>query len=57
MRNPINPATYEPSTGEDEPMNRPNKYVRNQSASLLEPLGNDGMDQGSLLESYGMYGE
>ena len=57
MRNPINPATYEPSTGEDEPMYRPNEYVRNQSSSLLEPLGNDGMEQGSLFESYGMYGE
>lgn len=52
-RNSINPATYEPSTSED----KPDEYVRNESASLLEPMGNDGTDQGSLLESYGMYGE
>ena len=56
-RNPINPATYGPSTSEDEPSNKPNEYVRNESASLLEPLGNDGMEQGSLLGSSGMYGE
>ena len=56
-RNPINPATYEPSTSEDEPFNKPNEYVRNESASLLEPLGNDSMEQGSLLGSSGMYGE
>jgi hypothetical protein len=76
MRNPINPATYHPSTIKDEPMNRPNEYVRNESARLLEPLGDDGiarqnrnpyddtetfggdgMNDGSLLGSSGMYGE
>ena len=57
-RNPINPATYEPSTSEDEPFNKPNEYVRNESDSLLEPLGNDSMEQGSLFgSSGGMYGE
>jgi hypothetical protein len=38
MRNPINPATYQPSTSEDEPMNRPNEYVRNQDNNLMEPM-------------------
>ena len=31
-RNPINPATYEPSTSEDEP----NQYVRNDYTENLE---------------------
>jgi hypothetical protein len=38
MRNPINPATYEQSMSEDEPMNRPNEYVRNQDDNLMEPM-------------------
>jgi hypothetical protein len=38
IRNSINPATYQPSTSEDEPMNRPNEYVRNQDENLMEPM-------------------
>jgi hypothetical protein len=47
MRNPINPATYEPSNREDEP----NQYVRNDDDNLMEPMGNEGMDN-SLVESF-----
>ncbi len=38
IRNTINPATFHSSTSEDEPMNRPNEYVRNQDDNLMEPL-------------------
>ena len=47
MRNPINPATYQSSTSED----KPNQYVRNDDDNLMEPMGNEGMDN-SLVESF-----
>ena len=53
MRNPINPATYEPSPGEDEP----NQYVRNDDDNLMEPMGNEGMGQGSQLNSFESFDE
>jgi len=56
-RNPINPAPYEQSNQEEKYMDGPDLYVRNDSASLLEPMANDGMEQGSLLNSSEMIGE
>jgi len=56
-RNPINPATYEQSNQEEKYMDGPDLYVRNDSASLLEPMAHDGMEQGSLLNSSETIGE
>jgi len=56
-RNPINPAPYESSNQEEKYMDGPDLYVRNDDASLLEPMANDGMEQGSLLNSSEMIGE
>jgi hypothetical protein len=57
-RNPINPASYETSAQEEKSMDGPDLYVRNDSSSLLEPMGMNTMeDQGSLLGETRMYGE
>jgi len=56
-RNSINPAPYESSNKEEKYMDGPDLYVRNDDASLLEPMANDGMEQGSLLNSSEMIGE
>lgn len=53
MRNPINPATYQSSTSEDEP----NQYVRNDDDNFLETMGNEGIDQGSQLNPFESFGE
>jgi hypothetical protein len=56
-RNTIKPAPYEQSNQEEKYMDGSDLYVRNDTASLLEPMANDGMKQGSLLSSSEMYGE
>jgi len=56
-RNTVNPAPYDQPNQEEKNMDGPDLYVRNETESLLEPMGNNGMEQGSLLSSSGMYGE
>jgi len=57
-RNAINPASYEqPSDQEEKQNDGPDLYVRNDDASLLEPMANDEMDQGTLAGYSTMFGE